>query len=267
MNTMSRMSFLGEGLTWLREATITVLGAGGGGSHLAQQIAHLGVGRLPLVDFDPLEDHNVNRVVGAGYGDVGNLKAELLAKRFGDLGTRVIPVPHKAESREGRRWIEQSDVVFGAVDGARARNTIESICRAAEVPYIDIGLKIDVAEDETTVLAIGGQIVTSVPGGPCLRCAEVVTEEALLLDRQEYVAGRPEQQVVSLNGILASQAVSGMLNLMTGYAPAFPVAAVIRYDGLTHTMKPDRYVQGPCPQYPLDAAGWRIVLPPRVAAA
>jgi molybdopterin-synthase adenylyltransferase len=267
MNTMSRMSFLGQGLAWLREATITVLGAGGGGSHIAQQIAHLGVGRLAIVDFDPLEDHNVNRVVGAGYGDVGELKAALLAKRFGDLGTRVIPVPHRAESQEGRRWIEQSDVVFGAVDGARTRNNIEGFCRAALVPYIDIGLKIHVAEDETTVLAIGGQIVTSVPGGPCLWCAEVVTEEALLLDRQEYLAGRPEQQVVSLNGILASQAVSGMLNLMTGYAPDFPVPAVIRYDGLSHTMKPDPYVKTPCPHYPLDAAGWRTVLPPRVASA
>ena len=267
MSTTSRMSFLGEGLNWLREATITVLGAGGGGSHLAQQVAHLRVGRLPFVDFDPLEEHNVERVVGAGYGDVGKLKVELLAERFGDLKTRIIPVPHKAESREGRRWIEQSDIVFGAVDGARARNNIEGFCRAALVPYVDIGLKIHVAEDETTVLAIGGQIVTSVPGGPCLWCAEVVTDEALLLDRQEYVAGRPEQQVVSLNGILASQAVSGMLSLMTGYAPGFPVPPVIRYDGLTHTMKPDPYIKSPCPHYPLDAAGWRTVLPPRVAAA
>jgi hypothetical protein len=267
MNTTSRMSFLGDGLTWLREATVTVIGAGGGGSHLAQQIAHLGVGRLPLIDFDPLEDHNVNRVVGAGYSDVGELKAEPLARRFRDLRSGIIPVRYKAESREGRRWLEQSDVVFGAVDGARARNTIESLCRAALVPYIDIGLRIHVAEDETTVLAIGGQIVTSVPGGACLWCAEVVTEEALMLDRQEYLAGRPEQQVVSLNGILASQAVSGMLSLMTNYAPKFPVPAVIRYDGLTHTMKPDRYIKGPCPHYPLDAAGWRIVLPPRIAAA
>lgn len=266
MNSTSRMSFLGAGLDWLREATVTVLGAGGGGSHITQQVAHLRVGRLPVVDFDPLEDTNVERVVGVGYGDVGELKANLLAKRFSDLGTRIIPVPHKAESREGRRWIEQSDVVFGAVDGARARNNIERICRAAHVPYIDIGLKIHLAEDETTVLAVGGQVVTSTPGGPCLWCAEVVTEEALLLDRQEYVAGMPEQQVISLNGILASWAVSGMLNLMTGYAPDFPVPAVVRYDGLSHTMKPDRYLEAPCPHYPLGAAGWRTVLPPRVAA-
>ncbi len=264
MNIMSRMSFLGEGIDWLRAATISVVGAGGGGSHIAQQVAHMGVAVLPLIDHDRLEDTNVNRVVGVGYGDVGELKAELLAGRLSDLGARIIPVPYRAESTEGRRWIEQSDVVFGAVDGARTRDNIEHICRAALVPYIDIGMKIYIADDEKTILAVGGQIVTSVPGGPCLRCAEVVTEEALLLDRQEYLAGRPEQQVVSMNGLLASQAVTGMLCLMTAYAPDFSLPTVIRYDGLCHLLKPDRYITGPCPHYPLDCAGWRHVLPPRV---
>jgi hypothetical protein len=261
------MSFLGRGLDWLKAATITVLGAGGGGSHIAQQLAHLGVRRLILVDPDRLEDTNVNRVVGAAYGDIGELKAHLLADRFADLGTEIIAVDVRAESPRGRYSIERSDVVFGAVDGARARRNIESLCRAALVPYIDVGLKIHMADDDVTILAIGGQIVTSLPGGPCLRCAEVVTEQSLLEDREEYLAGRPEQQVVSMNGVLASQAVNGMLSVMTGYAPDFPLPAMIAYDGLSHIMKPDTYVQGPCPHFPVEDAGWRHVLPPRRAAA
>jgi glutamate dehydrogenase/leucine dehydrogenase len=267
MNTASRMSFLGHGLDWLKDATITVLGAGGGGSHIAQQLAHLGVGRLAVIDPDRLENTNVNRVVGAGYGDVGELKAHLLAERFADLGTEIIALDDRAESARGRYWIEQSDVVFGAVDSARARRNIENLCRAALVPYIDVGLKIHVADDDVTILAIGGQIVTSLPGAPCLRCAEVVTEQSLLEDREEYLAGRPEQQVVSMNGILASQAVSGMLAVMTGYAPDFPLPAMITYDGLDHVMKPNKHLPAHCPHFPLDEAGWRLVLPARVAAA
>jgi len=267
MNTQSRMSFLGTGLSWLRGATVTVIGGGGGGSHIAQQVAHLGVGRLAIADNDHLEDTNVERVVGVGYGDVGQLKADLLAKRFGELKTTIVAVPARAESPEGRRWIEQSEVVFGAVDGARARNNIERLCRSALVPYIDIGLTIQVAEDDVTISAVGGQVVTSLPGGPCLWCAEVVTDDLILRDREEYLAGRPDQQVISMNGLLASQAVNGMLAVMTGYAPGFPLYAMIRYDGLSHTMQPDRFVQGPCPHYPLEVAGWRYVLPARVAAA
>jgi hypothetical protein len=267
MNSASRMSFLGVGLTWLRSATITVLGAGGGGSHIAQQVAHLGVRRLILVDPDRLEDSNVNRVVGVGYGDIGEYKASLLADRFADLKTEIIPEHVRAESPIGRRWIEQSDVVFVAVDGARARRNIEAICRAALVPCIDVGLKIALNADGVTVDGIGGQVVTSLPGEPCLWCAGVITEAALLADREEYVAGQPEQQVVSMNGILASQAVSGMLAVMSGYAPNFPLPAMITYDGLDHIMKPDTYVQGPCTHYPVEEAGWRDVLPRRRAAA
>jgi molybdopterin-synthase adenylyltransferase len=261
------MSFLGDGLNWLRDATITVLGVGGGGSHIAQQVAHLGVGRLVLVDHDRLEVTNVNRVVGVGYGDVGQLKAELLAERFGNLKTAIVAVPARAESPAGRRWIERSDIVFGAVDGARARNNIERICRGAQVPYVDIGLTIQVAEDGVTTTAIGGQVVTSLPGGPCLWCGEVVTDDLILRDREEYLAGRPDQQVVSMNGLLASQAVNGMLTVMTGYARDFPLHAMIRYDGLSHTMQPDRFIQGPCPHHPLETAGWRYVLPARVSAS
>jgi len=61
MNERSRMSFLGDGLPWLRGATMTVIGAGGGGSHIVQQIAHLQVGQLTIADHDHLEDTNVQR--------------------------------------------------------------------------------------------------------------------------------------------------------------------------------------------------------------
>jgi molybdopterin/thiamine biosynthesis adenylyltransferase len=260
------MSFLGEGLRWLSSATVTVLGAGGGGSHLAQQIAHLGVQRMPLVDHDLLEDTNVNRVVGANYADVGRPKAEILAERLMSLKTTAIPVVARAEADEGRFWIEQSDVVMGAVDGARARNNIEHICRAALVPYIDIGLKIDVGDDGE-VRGIGGQVFTSLPGGPCMWCVGLVTPTALEADREEYVIGRPEQQVVSMNGLLASQAVNALLTLNANYGSRFPCPPLVRYDGLLHEMKPDDYLPATCPHYSLSDAGWCDVLPPRRNAA
>ena len=262
MNDASRMSFLGPGLAWLSSATVTVLGGGGGGSHLAQQVAHLGVRRLALVDHDVLERSNINRVVGANYEDVGKPKAAVLAGRLASLGTEVVPVMARAESDEGRRWMEGSDVVFGAVDGGRARNNIERICRAALIPYVDIGLKIDVGSDKQ-VRAIGGQVFLSLPGGPCMWCVGLVSPEILEADREEYVAGHPEQQVVSMNGLLASQAINALLALVAGYGEDFRPPALVRYDGLLHSLKADDYVPSRCSHYPLEDAGWRDVLPPR----
>lgn len=264
MMDFSRLSFLGPGLKRLKDSTVSVVGAGGGGSHVIQQLAHLGVGITAAIDDDRLERWNVNRVPCTNYRDLGRHKARILSGRLKGLGGRVVPVLKRGESDEGRNWIERSDVVFGALDGARARNNVESICRDALVPYIDIGLTIDV-DDDGDVRAIGGQIVTSLPGGPCLHCAGVVTDATMTADREEYVAGAPEQQVISMNGVLASQAVNVALKLLTNYVPCYPTPPVLLYDGLLDTLLPDKHVPKICPHYPLESAGWTVRLPARRA--
>jgi molybdopterin/thiamine biosynthesis adenylyltransferase len=257
----SRLEFLGSGLQRLRRATVSVLGAGGGGSHMAQQLAHVAVGTLVLIDPDVLEESNVNRVVCSSYRDIGQYKAKLMANRLKGLGGRIVPILSRAEAPAGRAWIERSDLVLGAVDGVRARHNIEAICRAALIPYIDIGLKIDVARDGS-VIGIGGQVFYSAPGGPCMHCVGVVTEEGMLRDREEYAVGVPDQQVISLNGVLASQAVDTAVGLLTDFAPEFPPVRLLRYDGLLHRMQADIEFDGmTCPHYPESAAGWTVVLP------
>lgn len=264
MIDVSRLSFLGSGLKRLKDSTVSVVGAGGGGSHVIQQLAHLGVGIIAAIDDDRLERWNVNRMPCTNYRDLGEYKAIVLSERLKGLGGRVVPVLTRAETDEGRAWIERSDVVFGAVDGVRTRNNIEAICRSALVPYIDIGLSIDL-DDSGAVRAIGGQVVTSVPGGPCLRCAGVVTDATMAADREEYVAGAPEQQVISMNGVLASQSVNTALKLLTDYTPNFPSPAVLLYDGLLDGLVADEHVPKVCPHYPVANAGWSVRLPPRRA--
>ena len=264
----SRMSFLGtRGLARLRAATVTVLGAGGGGSHMVQQLAHMAIGRIVVIDPDRLDASNVNRVVGAGYADIGRLKTEILVERFSGLGAQLEAVPTRAETADGCRWMERSNLVFGALDGFRPRDNVERICRSALVPYIDIGLKI-VADRTGAVTAVGGQVVTSVPNGPCLRCAGIITDENLARDREEYAAGPPEQQVISMNGLLASQAVTIALALLTGFTTSHSLAPHLLYDGLEHSLRTNTYLPDfPCPHYPLQDAGWAVVLPPKRGAS
>lgn len=263
----SRISFLGRGGARLRSATVSVVGGGGGGSHIVQQLAHLAVGIVPVIEPDRIERPNVNRLPTVNYSDIGRYKAVVLAERLQGLGGTVVPVLARAESRKGRAWLERSDLVIGAVDGIRARRNIENICRQAMVPYIDIGLGIDVADDGS-IRSIGGQIVTSLPGGPCLRCVEVVTDAGIIADREEYVVGAPAQQVISMNGLLASQAVNNALVLLTHYANPFKVPPIIRFDGLLHRMQPDaEEAEDGCTHYAVDGSGWATVLPSRKAAS
>lgn len=261
MKDSTRLTYLGPGIYRLRRSTVSVVGAGGGGSHLVQQMAHVGVSALPVIDADTIEESNVNRVVCSDYGSVGKHKVLVLAERLRGLGTTVVPVIAKVESPLGRAWIERSDVVLGAVDGVRTRYNIESICRAALVPYIDIGLKIDLAEDGS-VAGIGGQVFLSEPGRACMQCVGIVTEEGMRRDREEYAVGDPDQQVISLNGVLASQAADTAISLLTGFAPDFPPRLLLRYDGLLHRMLPDPEAERViCRHYDVVSSGWTTVLP------
>jgi molybdopterin/thiamine biosynthesis adenylyltransferase len=258
------MSFLGdEGLSKLSRTRIAVLGGGGGGSHIVQQLAHVGIGEITIIDHDVLERSNVNRVVGSTYADVGRAKATILSERFKGYGAVLRPIISRGEDPAGVAALQRADLVIAAVDGFRARDSFERICRQALVPYIDIGLRI-ATDDIGNTTAIGGQIMVSKVGGPCLRCAGVLTDALLAADRVEYAAAGPEQQVVSMNGILASQAVTAAIFLVSGFAPGYEVPAHLVYDGLAHEIRRNRFLPPSCAHHSISNAGWAAVLPPKV---
>jgi ThiF family len=71
----------------LRGLTVAVVGAGGGGSLLVEMLAHLGVGKLIIVDYDVISKSNLSRVVGSTCDDVGRLKVDVMR----ELVTRIDP--------------------------------------------------------------------------------------------------------------------------------------------------------------------------------
>jgi tRNA A37 threonylcarbamoyladenosine dehydratase len=60
----SRQSFLGpDSVGRIARCTVGVPGLGGGGSHIIQQLAHIGFQRYVIYDGDIVEDSNLNRLV------------------------------------------------------------------------------------------------------------------------------------------------------------------------------------------------------------
>jgi tRNA A37 threonylcarbamoyladenosine dehydratase len=55
----------------LRALHVAVVGAGGGGSILVEQLAHLGVVTITAIDFDMVKRHNLSRIMGATMPDPG----------------------------------------------------------------------------------------------------------------------------------------------------------------------------------------------------
>ena len=108
---------------------IILVGTGGTGGFLADQLCRLFTGRemaLVLVDHDQVEPHNLLRQ--AFYaGDVGHNKAEVLAKRLSNLYQRPISYyTGKFSSSSGIINSYDSKLIISCVDNAQARLDIES---------------------------------------------------------------------------------------------------------------------------------------------
>lgn len=237
----SRQSFLGAHAgTQLGGARIAVVGLGGGGSHVVQQLAHVGVGALVLIDDDRVSESNLNRLVGATEDDAarGALKVEV-AERLA-LGI------HRATRVTGlaKRWqdvlehLRACDAIFGCVDSLADREQLEKLARRYLIPLIDIGIDVTTVEPEPPQMA--GQVFVSMPGRPCMRCAGLIDETRLGEEANRYGDAGPRPQVVWANGVLASTAVGLAVDLLTGWTRAEPTPFYFSYEANRHSIAPHR---------------------------
>ena len=78
-----------EGQRKLKAASILLIGAGGLGSPLALYLAAAGVGRIGLVDFDVVDESNLQRQVLYGTKDIGRPKLQSATDRLHDLNPYI----------------------------------------------------------------------------------------------------------------------------------------------------------------------------------
>jgi molybdopterin-synthase adenylyltransferase len=232
-----RQSFLGaQSDRILRELHVAIVGLGGGGSHVVQQLAHLGVGRLTLIDPDRIDETNLNRLVGGTTTDV---RREVRKVAIGSRQVlRVLPdavviqVPKPWQLVPERLW--DCHIVVGCLDTYDGRLQLEALARRYLIPYIDMGM--DVAE-ENGRYSIFGQVMLSMPGMPCLRCTNVVTEECRAKEAGEYGAAGGRPQVVWPNGVLASLAVGLVVQLVTPWQSRPEPSVLLEFDGNRGTVE------------------------------
>ena len=240
---LSRQTFLGESSDEvLSQCRVAIIGLGGGGSHIAQQLAHLGVGNFILFDPDRVEETNLNRLVGATKRDattktLKTIVSRRLVKRINPTG-RVVRISN--EWQEEGRLVAGCDVVFGCVDTYNAREEIERACRRFMIPYIDIGV------DVTKLLdgyLISGQIILSMPDELCMRCLGFLSEDLLAQEAALYGAAGGRPQVIWPNGLLASAAVGTFVQLVSPWRKVMKPAIYLEYDGNAQTLLPSNRLQ------------------------
>jgi adenylyltransferase/sulfurtransferase len=151
-----------EGQEKLKAASVLLVGAGGLGSPAALYLAAAGVGRIGLVDFDQVEESNLQRQVLYGTSQVGAPKLEVAKERLMDLNPHVTIETHdlRLTSDNALDIIDDYDIVADGTDNFPTRYLVNDACVMTGTPNV-----------YASIFRFEGQVsVFATEDGPCYRC-------------------------------------------------------------------------------------------------
>ncbi|MGC4101103.1 ThiF family adenylyltransferase [Ferruginibacter sp.] len=258
-NLYDRQSFLGpDSQMFFENVKVGIVGFGGGGSHVGQQLAHIGIKNVTVFDDDKIEHTNMNRLIGGWFSDIKNkmLKTSIAKRLFKKIlpSSNIKCINDKWQNKP--EDLQECDFIVGGVDTFIGREQLEAECRRYLIPYLDIGM--DVYQILEEAPSIHGQVILSMPGMPCMKCIGFLTDEKLKKEAAKYgdVGGHP--QVVWSNGVLASTAVGILIDLITGWTKQKDRLIYLSYDGNSGSVQDHvriGFVEKTCVHYNLGNTG------------
>jgi len=117
---------------------VAVVGCGGLGGYILEQLARLGVGHIVAIDPDIFEENNLNRQLLSSLANLGRPKAELAAERIAEINPAVTlrPVKGAFTKSNGGELFAGADCVVDAVDNVTARLELEEVCGELNIPLV-----------------------------------------------------------------------------------------------------------------------------------
>jgi adenylyltransferase/sulfurtransferase len=146
----------------LKNARVLVVGAGGLGSPALLYLAAAGVGTLGVIDFDTVDESNLQRQVIHGQADVGRLKAESARDSIRQINPYVNVVLHTEalDSGNALQIFEPYDLIVDGTDNFATRYLVNDACVLLGKPYV-----------WGSIYRFDGQAsVFWAEYGPCYRC-------------------------------------------------------------------------------------------------
>ncbi|ORV45323.1 molybdopterin biosynthesis-like protein MoeZ [Mycolicibacter engbaekii] len=122
----------------LKNARVLVIGAGGLGAPTLLYLAAAGVGTLGIVDFDVVEESNLQRQVIHGVTDVGRAKAESARDSIAEINPLVQVQLHQVrlEASNAVELFSQYDLILDGTDNFATRYLVNDAAILARKPYV-----------------------------------------------------------------------------------------------------------------------------------
>jgi adenylyltransferase/sulfurtransferase len=146
----------------LKNAKVLCVGAGGLGSPALMYLAAAGVGTLGIVDFDTVDESNLQRQIIHGQSDIGRPKAESAAASVREINPYVNVVIHNTALSNDNVFeiFEQYDLIVDGTDNFATRYMVNDACVLLHKPYV-----------WGSIYRFDGQAsVFWADQGPCYRC-------------------------------------------------------------------------------------------------
>ncbi len=151
-----------EGQRRLKASSVLLIGTGGLGSPLALYLAAAGIGRIGLVDYDVVDESNLQRQVIHGQASVGALKVDSAERRLKDLNPFVQIEKHNVPltSANALELFAPYDVIIDGTDNFPTRYLVNDACVKLGKPNV-----------YGSIFRFEGQLsVFYAKEGPCYRC-------------------------------------------------------------------------------------------------
>ncbi|MFI6574498.1 adenylyltransferase/sulfurtransferase MoeZ [Nocardiopsis sp. NPDC050513] len=127
-----------DGQKRLKNAKVLVVGAGGLGSPALLYLAAAGVGTLGIIDFDVVDESNLQRQIIHGQSDVGRPKAESARDSIKEVNPGVEVVLHRErlESDNALDIFAGYDLILDGTDNFATRYLVNDACVLLDKPYV-----------------------------------------------------------------------------------------------------------------------------------
>lgn len=226
----------------LGQLDVAVVGCGGLGSPIAEQLVRMGVRNLTIIDHDRLDtDSNIRRVFGSRVKDLRTAvplpKVDIVGRHLEQIGLNV-PI-HRingdVRSEAVFRALLDADVVLIGTDTHGSRAVVNDLASTYLLPVIDVGVRVG-SKTNSALSGLIAEVRILTPTTPCLWCRQTISGDVIRaenfsenerrqLEHEGYIVGgvgKPVPSVVALTVLGSGLATCALLALLSDDGDAAP---------------------------------------------